>query len=307
MRVKATAGRVVLVVNVLAAGAALCVVGARYAPGLRPDRLWPGLLRTVLLRPDLPDVTPPGPATPVASAQDSPVAGGAPPAEDTPQGDADGEPAGEAPPRNDALLRDEQAASSPATPAEVLAARFPSAGEAAGVPPPAVMPGGDADAFDLGTLSGIRAVAPRRPDAGASARLEEPGAKAEPPGGPASGGPAPGGLADAPRRLTARSANVLNDAMIASIRQRLRLTADQQKLWPAVEAALRKIVYTKAAMNPPARGPSGPIASIDPASAEVQELKTAALPLIMRLNAEQKREVKALAYVMGLESVASLF
>jgi len=31
------------------------------------------------------------------------------------------------------------------------------------------------------------------------------------------------------------------------------------------------------------------------------------LPLIMRLNDEQKREVKSMAYIMGLESVASLF
>jgi hypothetical protein len=39
----------------------------------------------------------------------------------------------------------------------------------------------------------------------------------------------------------------------------------------------------------------------------VQQLKYAALPLIMRLNDDQKREVKSMAYVMGLESVASSF
>ena len=57
------------------------------------------------------------------------------------------------------------------------------------------------------------------------------------------------------------------------------------------EAAVRKIVYTRAAMNPQ-RGPSaGPTAYIDPSSPEVQELKSAALPLLMRLNDQQKREV----------------
>jgi hypothetical protein len=52
---------------------------------------------------------------------------------------------------------------------------------------------------------------------------------------------------------------------------------------------------------------AGPTAYIDTNSAEVQQLKSAALPLIMRLNDEQKREVKSMAYIMGLESVASLF
>jgi hypothetical protein len=114
----------------------------------------------------------------------------------------------------------------------------------------------------------------------------------------------------AQRRAASRSSNVLNDAQIASIKQRLKLTAEQERMWPAVEAALRKIVYTKNAMNPQARaaqssGSSTPY--VDPSSPEVQQLKSAALPLIMRLNEEQKREVKMLAYVMGLEAVASQF
>jgi hypothetical protein len=49
------------------------------------------------------------------------------------------------------------------------------------------------------------------------------------------------------------------------------------------------------------------MAYVDTNSAEVQQLKYAALPLIMRLNDDQKREVKSLAYVMGLGSVASGF
>jgi hypothetical protein len=49
------------------------------------------------------------------------------------------------------------------------------------------------------------------------------------------------------------------------------------------------------------------MAYVDTNSAEVQQLKYAALPLIMRLNDDQKREVKSMAYVMGLESVASSF
>ena len=38
---------------------------------------------------------------------------------------------------------------------------------------------------------------------------------------------------------------MLNDAQIASIKTRLHLTADQEQMWPAVEAALRNIAYTR--------------------------------------------------------------
>ena len=81
-------------------------------------------------------------------------------------------------------------------------------------------------------------------------------------------------------------------------------------MWPPVEAALRKIVYTKSAMTSHtggARSSGSSTAYIDATSAEVRQLKAAALPLITRLSDEQKREVKMLAYVMGLEAVASQF
>jgi hypothetical protein len=114
----------------------------------------------------------------------------------------------------------------------------------------------------------------------------------------------------AARRGASRPAGVLNDAQIASIKRRLNLTPEQEKMWPAVEAALRKIVYTKNAMSPrvPAAQSGGErMAYIDPTSAEVQQLKYVALPLIKRLNEDQRREVKMMAYVMGLEELASQF
>jgi hypothetical protein len=200
-----------------------------------------------------------------------------------------------------------------ATPAEIVAARFPEA-ETDDAPRPAstffasVIPGDGGEPFDLNAVSGRAAIEPLWPpaDGATPATAEEPEAvrqsdpaKSEPPNGPAAGA--------MPHRTTARSPNVLNDAMIASIRQRLKLTAEQQKLWPAVEAALRKIVYTRAAFNPQSRAQPATAAFIDPTSAEVRELKTAALPLIMRLNDEQKREVRMLAYVMGLEAMAAQF
>jgi hypothetical protein len=196
-----------------------------------------------------------------------------------------------------------------ATPAEVVAARFPAADDASRPPTfsvASVIPGVPGDTFDPAALSGMAAVEPAWPNVewapGGATEGPEPGppdgANSESSKGPA-GGPSV-------RRSSARSPNVLNDAMIASIKRRLRLTAEQEKLWLPVEAALRKLTYTRAAMNPQ-HGQSGGIAYIDPASPELRELKAAALPLILRLNDGQKREVKDIVHVMGLEAVASDF
>jgi len=46
-------------------------------------------------------------------------------------------------------------------------------------------------------------------------------------------------------------------------------------------------------------------ASIDVNAPEVQKLVWAAMPLLMRLREDQKHEVRKLARVMGLESVAA--
>jgi hypothetical protein len=107
----------------------------------------------------------------------------------------------------------------------------------------------------------------------------------------------------APKPAAARSSNVLNNAQIASIRKRLQLTPDQEEMWPAVEAALRNISYKKGVTGSPQAGSQ--MAYVDPDSDEVQQLKSVAFPLIMRMNDDQKREVKMLAHVMGLTSVAS--
>jgi hypothetical protein len=109
------------------------------------------------------------------------------------------------------------------------------------------------------------------------------------------------------RRVAYHPKSVLNDAQIASIKERLNLTPAQEAMWPPVEAALRKISYIRNpadAQNRRAQQPSERLAFIDPDSAEVRQLKYAALPLFMRLNDDQKREVNSLAYVMGLSKVA---
>ena len=55
------------------------------------------------------------------------------------------------------------------------------------------------------------------------------------------------------------------------------------------------------------RGAAAVVASLDPDSAEVQDLKSAAFPLILSFSDEQKNEVRNLAHVMGLDRLASEF
>ena len=101
---------------------------------------------------------------------------------------------------------------------------------------------------------------------------------------------------------------MLNDAQIASIKTRLHLTPDQEQMWPAVEAALRNIAYTR---SREARRHSTPantqVASADADAVDVRDLKSAAIPLIMSFNSEQKDEVRNIAHVMGLDQLATQF
>jgi hypothetical protein len=96
---------------------------------------------------------------------------------------------------------------------------------------------------------------------------------------------------------------ILSDEQIASVKERMKLTPFQAEHWPAIEAALRKIA---AKLNRNSKGGAEvTAASIDPDSQEVQDLKTAAMPLLFTLNEDQKREVRTLARVIGLDAVAS--
>jgi hypothetical protein len=103
-----------------------------------------------------------------------------------------------------------------------------------------------------------------------------------------------------------RPGYMLDDAQIASIKERLHLTPEQQQMWPAVEAALRNIAYTHAQqLRRRAGSGDAQLADIDPES--VEGLKSAAVPLIMSFDEDQKQEVRNLAHVMGLDQLASEF
>ena len=100
-----------------------------------------------------------------------------------------------------------------------------------------------------------------------------------------------------------KSYALLSDVQIAGIKERLRLSSEQESYWPAVETALRAVarkIHATRQADPNASG-----APIDPEAAEVQQLKSAAMPLLFQLREDQKQEVRMLARLIGLEKVAA--
>ena len=89
---------------------------------------------------------------------------------------------------------------------------------------------------------------------------------------------------------------------IAGIRDRLKLSSSQEYYWPSVETALRNVVRKISANK--LSNPNGPSVPIDPNCDEVQQLKSAAMPLLFQLRDDQKEEVRKLARIIGLEKVA---
>jgi len=101
-----------------------------------------------------------------------------------------------------------------------------------------------------------------------------------------------------------KSYALLSDAQIAGIKDRLKLTPDQEYYWPGIENALRAVSRKIQAAR--LSDPNNAAAiKIDPDAAEVQELKSAAMPLLFQLREDQKREVRSLARLIGLEQVAA--
>jgi hypothetical protein len=101
-----------------------------------------------------------------------------------------------------------------------------------------------------------------------------------------------------------KSYALLSDAQIAGIKERLKLSSSQESYWPAVESALRAVAHKINAAreaNPKVTAAT----AIDPDSEEVQQLKSAAMPLLFQLREDQKDEVRKLARIIGLDKVAS--
>ena len=101
-----------------------------------------------------------------------------------------------------------------------------------------------------------------------------------------------------------KSYALLSDEQIAGIKERLRLSSAQESYWPAVESALRAVarkIHATRKTDPNTTG-----VPIDPDAEEVQQLKSAAMPLLFQLREDQKQEVRSLARIIGLDKVASM-
>ena len=100
-----------------------------------------------------------------------------------------------------------------------------------------------------------------------------------------------------------KSYALLSDVQIAGIKERLKLSSSQESYWPGVETALRAVarkIHAEKLSNP-----SATAAQLDPDCQEVQQLKSAAMPLLFQLREDQKDEVRKLARIIGLEKVAA--
>ena len=118
---------------------------------------------------------------------------------------------------------------------------------------------------------------------------------------PLSSAPKPR-VASKPAPPLQKSYALLSDVQIAGIKDRLKLSSSQESYWPAVESALRAVarkIHASKQTDPNA-------APIDPDAEEVQQLKSAAMPLLFQLREDQKREVRTLARLIGLEKVAAM-
>lgn len=95
---------------------------------------------------------------------------------------------------------------------------------------------------------------------------------------------------------------LLNDAQIAALKERLELTAEQAKHWPAVETALRAYVAKQYELQK-----KRPRAVIQPdlESAEVKNLQAAAAGLFASLNGRQKARIRVLAGMVGLADIVA--
>lgn len=101
-----------------------------------------------------------------------------------------------------------------------------------------------------------------------------------------------------PRNVPGDKATLFTERQIASIKERLKLTQDQEELWPSVEAALRAITWrgSRAKLN-------HKNATLDPKSLE--KIATTLGPFLKKLRNDQKDELRSIAHVMGLEQLAS--
>jgi len=97
------------------------------------------------------------------------------------------------------------------------------------------------------------------------------------------------------------SYTLLSDLQIDAIKTRLKLSAEQERAWPAVEEALRALAVRLHEMKKAGEAPT----DLQSDSAEFAKLKAATTPFIATLTGDQKRELRMLAHIIGLGRVVA--
>jgi hypothetical protein len=98
-----------------------------------------------------------------------------------------------------------------------------------------------------------------------------------------------------------RYRGVLTAAEIARVKYSLRLSPDQERAWPSVEAALAEMGRQQMALIRHGQEPR-----ISPSEWPPGRLYAAAGPLLQTLRPDQKETVRRLCRTLGFESVASM-
>ncbi len=116
---------------------------------------------------------------------------------------------------------------------------------------------------------------------------------------------------DAGNQGAGAAASPVAASRIAQFKVALRLTSEQERHWPAVEAALRGMIRRAETEEARAGGIFQRIGnratSAMLSAGALKRLVAAAQPLIKSLDHEQKREAIQLARAMGFGEVASRF
>jgi hypothetical protein len=105
----------------------------------------------------------------------------------------------------------------------------------------------------------------------------------------------------APELHAARYRGVLTSAEIVRVKSRLRLTPEQERTWPPVEAALAEMGRQQIALIRHGQQPR-----ISPSDWPPDRLYAAAGPLLQTLRPDQKEAVRRLCRSLGFEGVASM-
>ena len=181
----------------------------------------------------------------------------------------------------------------------VTTAAFPvGTAQPAGLKEPLRQAYASSSAADLEAAAAVTSALPASTSALAPISLVPPGLR------PTESAPAgPPKIKAAVKPQLQKAYALLSDAQIAGVKERLRLSSNQEYYWPAVETALRAVVRRIQAAR--LSNPNVGSMPIDPDSDEVQQLKSAAMPLLFQLREDQKDEVRKLARVIGLEKVAA--